>query len=144
MLRLAVLVSVDLLRHGQPGVAEDQLRIAGGDTKILEQRGSGVPKVMKLDHPRAAGLAEAMERTDEVTRLDRPSGPGGEDEPVVLPGPAQLVEVGGLRLAADAEHVGGEGKHRQLTAASAGLDRADPQLTVDAPDLLADADLRVL
>ena len=33
MLRLAVLVGVGLLRHGQPGVAEDQLRIADRDTK---------------------------------------------------------------------------------------------------------------
>jgi hypothetical protein len=42
---------------------------------------------------------------------------------------------------ADAEHVNGQGKHRQVSPPRVGLDWADPKLTVDTTDLLADADL---
>ena len=70
--------------------------------------------------------------------------PGREDEPVVLPGVPQIFPVSGLRLEADAEHVGGQRKHRQVSASGVGFDRADPKLTADPPDLLADADLAVV
>ena len=36
-LGLAVLVSVDLQRDGQPWVAEDDLRVAGRDAKVLSR-----------------------------------------------------------------------------------------------------------
>ncbi len=42
---------------------------------------------------------------------------------------------------ADAEHVNGQGKHRQVSPPRVGLDWTDPKLTVDATDLLTDADL---
>jgi hypothetical protein len=51
MLRLAVLVGVDLLCHGQPGVAEDQLRIAGRDAQILRQPSSRTPTRPTINHP---------------------------------------------------------------------------------------------
>jgi len=88
-LGLAVLVSVDLQRDGQPWVAEDDLRVAGRDAKVLEQGGGGMPQIVDL------GVADAVERADEITRLDRPACLGGEDEAVVLPGAAELLAVGG-------------------------------------------------
>src|ERR1019366_10030656 len=96
---------------------------------------------MGLYHPYAASSADAMEGADKVTRLDWPPCLGREDEAIVLPCLAQILPINGLRLEADAEHVGGQRKHRQVSAPGVGLDRADPKLTANAPDLLADADL---
>jgi len=94
-LGLAVLVSVDLQRDGQPWVAEDDLRVAGRDAKVLEQGGGGMPQLVDLDVAEFVGVADAVERADEITRLDRPACLGGEDEAVVLPGAAELLAVGG-------------------------------------------------
>jgi len=45
-----------------------------------------VPQMVDLDAAELVGVADAMERSDEVARLDRPTCLGGEDEPIVLPG----------------------------------------------------------
>ena len=44
-LSLAVLVGIDLQGDGQPGVAEDDLCVAGGDTKVLEQGRGRMPEI---------------------------------------------------------------------------------------------------
>ena len=80
MLRLVVFVGVDLLGYSQAGVAEDELGIAGRDAEVPEQGRSRVPEVMELDRPYAAGSADAVERADEVARLDWLPCPGREDE----------------------------------------------------------------
>jgi hypothetical protein len=53
VLGLPILVGVDLLRHGQAGVAEDELSVAGRDAQVLEQGRGGVPQVVNLDQPQA-------------------------------------------------------------------------------------------
>ena len=54
-------VGVDLQRDGQARVAEDDLRVAGRDAEGLQQRGDGVPDVVKLDQPDVVRLADAPE-----------------------------------------------------------------------------------
>jgi hypothetical protein len=41
-----------------------------------------VPQVMDLDEPDLVVVVDAAEGADQVARLDRPSGPGGEHEPL--------------------------------------------------------------
>jgi hypothetical protein len=103
-----------------------------------------MPQVVQLDDPEPVSVADAAERPDQVSRLDRPACPGGEYQPGVLPGAAQDGTVGDLGLGADREYVQGQLEQRQVTAASCRLDRADPQGALDAQDLLPDADLIVV
>ena len=98
-LGLAILVGIDLQRDGQPRVAENDLRVAGRNAEVLEQGGGGVPQMVDLDVTEFVGVADAVERADEITRLDRSACLGGEDEAVVLPGAAELLAVSGLGLA---------------------------------------------
>jgi hypothetical protein len=49
-----------------------------------------------------------VEWPGNVPRLDRPPGPGREDEPSVLPGAAQFGAVGGLDGAAGFQGLGGQ------------------------------------
>ena len=79
---LAVLVCVDLQSDGQPGVAEDDLSVAGRDAEVLEQGRGRVPQVMDLDGPELVAVADSVERADQVARLDRPAGPGREYKPL--------------------------------------------------------------
>jgi hypothetical protein len=67
-------------------VAEDDLRVAGRDAEVLEQGGGGVSQMVDVDVAEFVGVADAVERADEITRLDRSACLGGEDEAVVLPG----------------------------------------------------------
>jgi hypothetical protein len=50
---------------------------------------------MDLDVTEFVDGADAVERADEVARLDGSACLGGEDEPVVLPGAAEFLTVGG-------------------------------------------------
>src|SRR6516165_2309066 len=59
---------------------------------------------MDLDRPDLVAAADPVERADQVARLDRTAGLGGEDEPVIQPCPAQLGAVGGLGLAPAIKH----------------------------------------
>ena len=79
-------VGVDLQGRADPGVPEDGLGVASRDAKVLQQRGDRVPDVMDLDQPDVVVIADASERPDEVARLHRTAGPGGEDEAGALPG----------------------------------------------------------
>ncbi len=71
-------VGVDLLRGRDVGVPEDDLRIAGRDAQVLEQGCGGVPQGMETDLADAVAVADAGEGPDEVARLDRTAGAGGE------------------------------------------------------------------
>jgi Glyoxalase-like domain len=70
-------------------MAEDDLCVTSGDAEVLEQGRRGVPQVVDPDVAELAGGADAVERTDEVARLNRAARLGREDEPVVLPGAAK-------------------------------------------------------
>jgi hypothetical protein len=96
---LPVLVGVRLQGDCKPGVPEDELGVTGRDPAILQGRRGGVPQVMQRDDPELVDLADALERADEVPRLDRPACPGAEDKPGVLPGAAKIGAVGGLASA---------------------------------------------
>ena len=58
---LAVLVGVDLQRHGQPGMTEDELGVAGRDFEVLQQGGGGVPQMVHADGPQAVMVTDAVE-----------------------------------------------------------------------------------
>ena len=49
-LGLLVGVCVDLQRHGQPGVAEDDLGVASRHAQVLQERGDRMPDMMNRDH----------------------------------------------------------------------------------------------
>ena len=68
---LLVGVRVDLQCHGQPGVAEDDLGIAGRDAQVLQERGDRMPDVVNRDHVDVVLLADAPEGADEVPGPDR-------------------------------------------------------------------------
>jgi hypothetical protein len=55
-----------------------------------------VPQVVDLDDPDVIALADAPERPDKVSRLDRPSCPGCEHQPGFWPGRAHSEPVGGV------------------------------------------------
>lgn len=63
-----------------------------------------MPQVVDLDVAELVGVTDAVERANEVARLDRSACLGGEDEPVVLPGAAEFLTVGGLGLVSQIEH----------------------------------------
>jgi len=102
-LGLAVLVGVDLQCDGQPRVTEDNLFARAGTPRFLSSV-AVMCQVVHLDVTQVVGVADAVERADEVARLDRPTCLGGEDEPVVLPGAAGLLAVGSLSLNPQVEH----------------------------------------
>jgi hypothetical protein len=79
-------------------VAEDDLCVARRNAKILEQGCGGVPQMVDLDVAKLVGVADAVERADEITRLDGSACLGGEYEAVVLPGAAEFLAVDGLGL----------------------------------------------
>jgi hypothetical protein len=85
-LGLAILVGVGLQCDGQPRVAENDPRVAGRDAEVLKQGCGGVPQMVDLDVAELVLVADAVERADEITRLDGSACLGGEDEAVVLPG----------------------------------------------------------
>jgi hypothetical protein len=72
---------VDLLRRGDVGVAEDDLRIARRSAQILEQRGRGVAEGMQPDLADTVCVAEMSEGPDQVAGLDWAAGTGREDKP---------------------------------------------------------------
>ena len=141
---LAVLVGVDLQGDGQPGMAQDQLGVAGRDLQVLQQGGGGVPQMVHGDDPQPVCVADPAEGPGEVARLDWSSCFGTEDEAGVLPGAPQLQPVGGLDSAAELQDLGDRGEQRQVAAPGGTLDRAGAQLAVDALDVLADPQLAVL
>src|SRR5215475_670190 len=59
---------------------------------------------MDLDRPELVATADSVERADQIARLDRTAGLGGEDEPIIRPCPGQLGAIGGLRLAPEVKH----------------------------------------
>lgn len=61
-----------------------------------------------------------------------------------MPGTAELGFIGGLGFAPDIQCLTGRSEQGKVAATSRGLDRPDPQLAVDALDLLPDANLAVL
>jgi hypothetical protein len=103
-----------------------------------------VPQVVDLDRPELVATTDSVERADQIARLDRAAGPGGEDEPVVLPSTAQLGTVGGLRLASEVEHRLCDRQQREVSAARCRLERYELQLPLDPLDLLADPDFAVV
>ena len=109
-------------------VPEDDLCIAGGHSKIFEQRGCGVPDGVKADLPDAVAVTDADERAYEVAWLDGSAGPGREHQAGVGPSGAELCPVGVLLFRASGQRMGGKAEQRKVTAASSGLDRADAQL----------------
>jgi len=74
-----VLVAVDLQRDGKPGVAEDELSIAGRNTQVLEQCGCGVSEMVQFDVAEPVAGADAVERPGKVARFDWSAGSGGKD-----------------------------------------------------------------
>ncbi len=62
--------------------------------------------VVDLDEPDLIGVADAPEGPDEIARLDRPPGPGGEHEPGFRPGRAHVDPVGGLAFGLELERLG--------------------------------------
>ena len=115
-LRLAVLMGVDLQRDGHPGMAEDQLGVAGRDLQVLQQRRGSVPQMMHRDDPQTVRVADPAEGPGEVARLDWSSCFGTEDEASVLPGRAHLQAVSGLDGPAGLQDLGGRGEQRQVAA----------------------------
>jgi hypothetical protein len=83
---------------------------------------------MDLDRPDLVAPADSMERADQVARLDRPAGLGGENEPVIQPCPAQLSAIGGLDLAPEIKHSLCYREQREVPVARSSLDRVQPQL----------------
>lgn len=94
---------------------QDELRIAGRDSQVLEQSCGGMPQMMQADHPQPVSVTDAAEGPDQVPRLDRAARPGGEHQAVVLPSAAELGAVGRLRVTADRQHIASQ----LATAASA-------------------------
>src|SRR5215475_3787355 len=99
---------------------------------------------MDLDRPELVATADSVERADQIARLDRTAGLGGEDEPVIQPCPAQLGAIGGLGSAPEIKHSLCNREQWEVSAARRSLDRVQPQLPVDPLDLLADSDLAVV
>lgn len=59
-LGLAVLMGIDLQRHSQPGMAQDELGVAGRDLQVLEQRRGGVPDMVHADGAQPVGADDAV------------------------------------------------------------------------------------
>ena len=72
-------------------MAENDLRVAGRDAEVLKQGRGGVPQMVDLDVAELVLVVDAVERADEITRLDGSACLGGEDEAVVLPSAAELL-----------------------------------------------------
>jgi hypothetical protein len=102
-----------------------------------------VPQVMDLDEPELVLVADAPEGADQVARLDRPSGPGGEYEPAFWPGGAHDGAVGGLLVGLELERLAGEIEQRQAAPSGVGLDRPEEELAADALQLAEPAARRI-
>jgi hypothetical protein len=124
-------------------VAQDELRVAGRYTEILEQSGGCVPQVVHLDGSDFGVGADTTEGADEVARLDGFAAPGGKDESAVLPCLAQLLAVSLLCSLAEAERADSLGEQGQVAAARVCLDGTEPKLATDALELLTDSYLTV-
>ena len=133
-------VGIDLQRGADPAVPKDDLGVAGRDVEVLKQRGNDVPQMVDLDRPEFVGVADATEGPDEVARLDRPSGPGGEDQVCCWSGRAHVGPVGGLLCDPTLQGLAGEVEQWHVTLAGSCLDRPEDQLALDALKLLADLD----
>jgi hypothetical protein len=69
-------MGVNLERHGQPRVSEDELRIAGRDAKLLEQGRGGLPQMVHFDGSYMGVGADAAEGADKVASANLPGKPG--------------------------------------------------------------------
>jgi hypothetical protein len=70
------------------------LVLRDSDPSGLHLPGGVLPRLrdaVDLDVAKFAGIADAVERADEIARPDRSAWLGGENEPVVLPGTAELL-----------------------------------------------------
>ena len=61
-------MGVDLQRDSQARVPQNDLRVTGRNAEDLQQRGNGVPHMVKLDQQDVIRLGDAPERPDEVPR----------------------------------------------------------------------------
>jgi hypothetical protein len=120
-LGVVVGVGVDLQGDGQPGVAEDDLRVAGRDGEVFQERGDGVPDVVDGDHADVVLLADAAEGADEVPRLDRSARAAGEDQVGAGPGRARAEAVAGLLGELCLECLAGEAEERQVALSGPGF-----------------------
>jgi hypothetical protein len=100
--------------------------------------------MVNLDHPDLVVVADTTEGPDQVTWLNRATGPSGEHQTIVLPCTAEVGAVATLRFASYCQRVSCYRQQRQITAASVRLDRRYPQLTSDTLELLTDADLPIV
>jgi len=85
--------------------------------------------VVHLDDPDLVVLADAPEGPDEVPRLDRPPGPGGEHQFYCWPGGAHVSAVGGLTFGLKLERLADDAEQREVSPSGAGLDRAKVQFS---------------
>jgi hypothetical protein len=108
-------------------VSQDGLRITGWNAKILEQRPDRVTQVMNLDSPDLVVVADAAEGPDQIARLDRPPGPGSEDEARVGPGLAHVGLIGSLSFTLELERLANDIQDWQASLPGAGLDRREQQ-----------------
>src|SRR5690242_7555383 len=92
---------------------------------------------MDFDEPELVLVADAPEGADQVARLDRPSGPGGEHEPAFWPGGAHDSAVGGLPFGLELERLTGEFKQWETPPSGVGLDWPEDELAADALQLAA-------
>lgn len=74
----------------------------------------------------------------EVTRLNRPAGAGGEDQPGIGPGRTEVRTVFLLLTGVRSQGGTGEPEHGKIPSSGTGLDRAGAQLAMNTLDLLAD------
>jgi hypothetical protein len=73
-----------------------------------------VPDRMNADLPYAMTVADADKRAHEVARLDRPAGPGAENQAGVGPGRPEFCPVGILLLLASGQYLAPIRRTRQL------------------------------
>ena len=123
---------VNLQCRADPGVAEDGLRIAGGNAQVLEQRADRMPDVVDLDEPDLVVVADAPEGADEVARFDGPPGASSEHESGFWPGRSHVDSVGGLPLGLELERLAGYIKEWQASSPRLGLDRCEEQFATDS------------
>jgi hypothetical protein len=109
-------------------------------TKVFEQRPDRVTQMVNLDNPDLAAVADAAEGPDQIPRLDRAAGAGGEYQAEVGPGPAHVGTVGVLALGLELQRLVDEIEKRKAALACASLNGRKEQLVTDAQQLLANPD----
>jgi hypothetical protein len=90
----AVFISmcVDAERDRDVGMTQDHHRVFRIHGKPLQQRRRRVTQIVKPDRAQTGSLDEALKRTSQVARFDRPTTSSGEDQPFPAPLVREVAE----------------------------------------------------